>query len=166
MTLAASPLQPSAFTRHSSLKCPVQENPGSIPGLGRFPGEGNSNPVQYSFLENSIWRPYLPTRCAQQPSPRRSASVLPSLPTVSPKPLPSSPPPRRPDLPCPWFPRLRAPDPTLPHHRGVKGPPGPGGGGAPGVPEETASSAPGWPPSTLLPAEAKRPLKLPGQSRG
>ena len=27
-------------------------NPGSIPGLGRFPGEGNGNPLQYSCLEN------------------------------------------------------------------------------------------------------------------
>jgi len=25
---------------------------GSIPGLERFPGEGNGNPVQYSCLEN------------------------------------------------------------------------------------------------------------------
>ena len=25
---------------------------GSIPGSGRFPGEGNGNPVQYSSLEN------------------------------------------------------------------------------------------------------------------
>ena len=25
---------------------------GSIPGLGRFPGEGNSNPLQYFGLEN------------------------------------------------------------------------------------------------------------------
>ena len=25
---------------------------GSIPGLGRFPGEGNSSPLQYSCLEN------------------------------------------------------------------------------------------------------------------
>ena len=24
----------------------------SFPGLGRFPGEGNSNPFQYSCLEN------------------------------------------------------------------------------------------------------------------
>ena len=23
---------------------------GSIPGSGRFPGEGNDNPLQYSFL--------------------------------------------------------------------------------------------------------------------
>ena len=27
-------------------------DPGSIPGLGRSLGEGNGNPVQYSFLEN------------------------------------------------------------------------------------------------------------------
>ena len=26
----------------------------SIPGLGRFPGAGNGNPLQYSRLENSI----------------------------------------------------------------------------------------------------------------
>ena len=26
---------------------------GSIPGLGRSPGEGHGNPLQYSFLENS-----------------------------------------------------------------------------------------------------------------
>ena len=25
---------------------------GSIPGLGRSPGEGNGNPHQYSYLEN------------------------------------------------------------------------------------------------------------------
>jgi len=28
--------------------------PGSIPGSGRFPGEGNGNPLQYSCLENSM----------------------------------------------------------------------------------------------------------------
>ena len=27
---------------------------GLIPGLGRFPGEGNSYPLQYSGLENSM----------------------------------------------------------------------------------------------------------------
>ena len=27
---------------------------GSIPGLGRFPGEGNGYPLQYSCLENSM----------------------------------------------------------------------------------------------------------------
>ena len=30
--------------------------PGSIPGLGRSPGEGNGNPLQYSCLENFIDR--------------------------------------------------------------------------------------------------------------
>jgi len=29
---------------------------GSIPGLGRSPGEGNSNLLQYSGLENSMNR--------------------------------------------------------------------------------------------------------------
>ena len=28
-------------------------DPGSIPGSGRSPGEGNGNPLQYSCLENS-----------------------------------------------------------------------------------------------------------------
>ena len=28
----------------------------SVPGLGRFPGEGNGNPLQYSFLENPMDR--------------------------------------------------------------------------------------------------------------
>ena len=27
---------------------------GSIPGLGRFPEEGNGNPLQYSCLENPM----------------------------------------------------------------------------------------------------------------
>jgi len=31
-------------------------NVGSIPGLGRFPGGGNGNPLQYSCLENSMDR--------------------------------------------------------------------------------------------------------------
>ena len=29
---------------------------GSIPGLGRFPGVGNGNPLQHSCLENSMDR--------------------------------------------------------------------------------------------------------------
>ena len=29
---------------------------GSIHGLGRYPGEGDDNPPQYSFLENSMDR--------------------------------------------------------------------------------------------------------------
>ena len=29
-------------------------DPGSIPGSGRSPGEGNGNPLQYSCLENPM----------------------------------------------------------------------------------------------------------------
>ena len=29
-------------------------DPGSIPGLGRYPGEGKDYPLQYSGLENSM----------------------------------------------------------------------------------------------------------------
>ena len=32
------------------------EDLGSVPGLGRSPGEGNGNPLQYSGLENSMDR--------------------------------------------------------------------------------------------------------------
>ena len=31
-------------------------DPGWIPGLGRFPGEGNGYPLQYSCLEDSMDR--------------------------------------------------------------------------------------------------------------
>ena len=31
-------------------------DPGLIPGLGRSPGGGNGNPLQYSYLENSMDR--------------------------------------------------------------------------------------------------------------
>ena len=40
---------------------------GSIPGSERFPGDGNSNPLQYSFLENLMdrgaWWTYSPCVC-------------------------------------------------------------------------------------------------------
>ena len=29
---------------------------GLIPGLGRYPGEGNGNPIHYSCLENTMDR--------------------------------------------------------------------------------------------------------------
>ena len=31
-------------------------DPGSIPGSGRFPGEGNGNPFQFSCFENPMDR--------------------------------------------------------------------------------------------------------------
>ena len=34
----------------------TQETGGSVPGSGRFPGEGNSNPLQYFCLENPMDR--------------------------------------------------------------------------------------------------------------
>ena len=34
----------------------MQETWGSIPGLGRSPGEGNGNPLQYSCLGNPMDR--------------------------------------------------------------------------------------------------------------
>ena len=49
---------------------------GSVPGSGRYPGEGNDNPLQYYYLENSMdrggWQPTVPwvtknwTRLKQQ----------------------------------------------------------------------------------------------------
>ena len=34
----------------------MQEDPGSIPGSGRSPGEGNGNPLQYSCVKNPTER--------------------------------------------------------------------------------------------------------------
>ena len=34
----------------------VRRDMGLIPGLGRFPERGNSNPLQYSWLENPMDR--------------------------------------------------------------------------------------------------------------
>ena len=45
---------PSAQTVKESA-CNVCD-PGSIPGSGRSPGEGNGNPLQYSCVENSMER--------------------------------------------------------------------------------------------------------------
>ena len=45
----------SLMTQYKESICNVGE-PGSIPGLGRSPGEGNDSPLQYSCLENSMDR--------------------------------------------------------------------------------------------------------------
>ena len=48
----------SCFPSSSEVKvsaCDVGD-PGLIPGLGRSPGEGNGNPLQYSCLENPMDR--------------------------------------------------------------------------------------------------------------
>ena len=47
---------PSGFPGDSEGKASACNagNPGSIPGLGRSPGQGNSNPLQYSCLESPM----------------------------------------------------------------------------------------------------------------
>ena len=49
---------PSSFPGGSEDKASACNagDPGSIPGLGRSPGEGNGNPLQYSCLENPMDR--------------------------------------------------------------------------------------------------------------
>ena len=46
------------FPGGSDGKAPASNvgDPGSLPGLGRSPGEGNGNSLQYSCLENSTDR--------------------------------------------------------------------------------------------------------------
>ena len=46
------------FPGGSEGKAPARNagDPGSIPGSGRSPGEGNGNPLQYSCLENTMDR--------------------------------------------------------------------------------------------------------------
>ena len=51
---------PHVATEHlkrdqSKLRCAANTgNAGSIPGSGRFPGGGNGNPMQYSYLKNPM----------------------------------------------------------------------------------------------------------------
>ena len=49
---------PLGFSGGSVVKNPPVNagDMGSIPGLGRSPGKGNGNPLQYSCLENSMDR--------------------------------------------------------------------------------------------------------------
>ena len=47
---------PHAVTMVEKLSASAEDarDLGSIPGLGRFPGEGHGNPLQYSCLENPM----------------------------------------------------------------------------------------------------------------
>ena len=47
---------PKGFPGGSEVKASAWNvgDPGSIPGLARSPGEGNGNPLQYSYLENPM----------------------------------------------------------------------------------------------------------------
>ena len=53
-SLTAAILLPRWLSSKESA-CQVRD-PGSVPGLGRSPGEGIGNPLQYSCLENSMDR--------------------------------------------------------------------------------------------------------------
>ena len=44
------------MVKNPSAKTGNIRNIGSIPESGRFPGEGNGNPLQYSCLENPMNR--------------------------------------------------------------------------------------------------------------
>ena len=51
-------VKPMGFPGGSEVKVSASNvgDLGSIPALGRSPGEGNGNPLQYSCLENSMDR--------------------------------------------------------------------------------------------------------------
>ena len=61
-TTEATQQQQQGFPGGSEVKASAckEEDLGSIPGLGRSPGEGNGNPLQCSCLENPMdegaWR--------------------------------------------------------------------------------------------------------------
>src|SRR5574340_597013 len=63
---------PHCFPSGSDGKVSVRNagDPGSIPGLGRFPGEGNGSPLQYSCLGNPMdrraWQVTLQGVCKSQ----------------------------------------------------------------------------------------------------
>ena len=46
----------SVVVKNPPAKVGDTRNMGSIPELGRFPGVGNGNPLQYSGLENPMER--------------------------------------------------------------------------------------------------------------
>ena len=54
MLFVASPLVLSPDSSVGKESACNAGGPGSIPGLGRSPGEGNGNPLQYSCLENPM----------------------------------------------------------------------------------------------------------------
>ena len=49
-------LRTSMVAQMAKVSAYNEEDLGSIPGLGRSPGEGNGNPLQYSCLENPMDR--------------------------------------------------------------------------------------------------------------
>ena len=64
-----SPSRPFGGSNGKESACNAGD-PDLIPGLGRFPGEWNGNPLQYSCLVNSkdrgvLWATYSPWGCKE-----------------------------------------------------------------------------------------------------
>ena len=58
------------------------EDPGSIPELGRSPGKGNDNPLQYSGGVTVHWVPRVRHDLATKPPSVQFSSVAQSCPTL------------------------------------------------------------------------------------
>ena len=59
MTFAVLASQVALVVKNPPANAGDARDTGSIPGSGRSPGEGNGNPLQYTFLGNSmdrVWR--------------------------------------------------------------------------------------------------------------
>ena len=56
MTLAATGLPGGSVVKKKKNPLASAGDMGLIPGLGKYPGEGNGNPLQYSCLENPMDR--------------------------------------------------------------------------------------------------------------
>ena len=60
-------LKNGSFPGGSDGKESASKDPGLIFGSGRFPGDGNDNPLQYSCLENytgrGVWQAYSSQGC-------------------------------------------------------------------------------------------------------
>ena len=54
--MRAKSLQGFPYSSVSKESASSAEDPGSIPGSGRSPGETNVNPLQYFYLENPMDR--------------------------------------------------------------------------------------------------------------
>ena len=54
MSIAKRPFQVALVEKNPPANAGDARDMGSVPGLGRSPGEGNGNPPQYSCLENPM----------------------------------------------------------------------------------------------------------------
>ena len=56
MSIAKRPFQVALVEKNPPANAGDARDMGSVPGLGRSPGEGNGNPPQYSCWENPMDR--------------------------------------------------------------------------------------------------------------